>query len=84
MKLSTYTLKKSDKELIGLLNKDSLINSNNSSDDIRKINAKLIDEFEIWLYKKFTLYGNENKASIKVQLAEANLIQTKNKTLFNY
>jgi len=64
------------------INKDSLINSNYSSDDIRKINAKLIDEFEIWLYKKFTLYGNENKASIKVQLAEANLIQTKNKTLF--
>jgi fumarylacetoacetate (FAA) hydrolase len=28
MKLSTYTLKKSDKELIGLLNKDSLINLN--------------------------------------------------------
>ena len=28
MKLSTYTLKKSDKKLIGLLNKDSLINLN--------------------------------------------------------
>lgn len=28
MKLSTYTLKKSEKELIGLLNKDSLINLN--------------------------------------------------------
>ena len=28
MKLSTYTLKKSDKELIGFLNKDSLINLN--------------------------------------------------------
>ena len=28
MKLSTYTLKKSDKELIGLLYKDSLINLN--------------------------------------------------------
>ena len=28
MKLSTYTIKKSDKELIGLLNKDSLINLN--------------------------------------------------------
>ena len=64
------------------LNKDSLMNANNSNDDIRKINAKLIDEFEIWLYKKFALHGSENEASIKVQLAGANLIQTKNKNLF--
>ena len=64
------------------VNKVSLKNINNSNDDIRKINAKLIDEFEGWLYKKFELQGNENEASIKVKLAEANLVQTKNKTIF--
>ncbi|MDA9558467.1 hypothetical protein N9R86_00670 [Alphaproteobacteria bacterium] len=63
------------------VNKDSLIDTSNSNDNIRKINTKLIDEFEVWLYEKFSLSGNENEASIKVQLAEANLIQTKNKTL---
>lgn len=61
------------------VNKDSLMNASNSNDVIRKINVKLIDEFEVWLYKKFALRGNENEASIKVQLAGANLIQTKNK-----
>ena len=65
-----------------IVNKDSLMDASNSNDDIRKINSKLIDEFEFWLYKKFELRGNENEASIKVQLAESNLIQTKNKTLF--
>jgi len=65
-----------------IVNKDSLMDASNSNDDIRKINSKLIDEFEFWLYKKFELRGNENEAIIKVQLAEANLIQTKNKTLF--
>ena len=67
-----------------IVNKDSLMDAsnNNNNDDIRKINSKLIDEFEFWLYKKFALRGNENEAIIKVQLAEANLIQTKNKTLF--
>ena len=64
------------------VNKDFLMNSNNSNDDIRKINTKLIEEFEAWLYKKFALRGNENEASIKVELAGANLIETKNKTLF--
>ena len=64
------------------VNKVSLKNINNSNDDIRKTNAKLIDEFEDWLYKKFELQGNENEASIKVKLAEANLIATKNKTIF--
>jgi len=63
------------------VNKDSLIDTSNSNDNIRKINTKLIDEFEVWLYEKFSLSGNENEASIKVQLAGANLIQTKNKTL---
>lgn len=65
-----------------IVNKDSLMDASNINDDIRKINSKLIDEFEFWLYKKFALRGNENEAIIKVQLAEANLIQTKNKTLF--
>ena len=64
------------------VNKDSLMSSYNSNDDIKKINAKLMEEFEFWLYKKFALRGSENEASIKVQLAGANLIQTKNKTLF--
>jgi len=64
------------------VNKVSLKNINNNNDDIRKIKAKLIDEFEDWLYKKFELQGNENEASIKIKLAEANLIQTKNKTIF--
>ena len=49
------------------VNKVSLKNiNNNNNDDIRKINAKLIDEFEDWLYKKFELQGNENEASIKI------------------
>jgi len=65
-----------------IVNKDSLMDASNSNYDIKKINSKLIDEFEFWLYKKFELRGNENEAIIKVQLAEANLIQTKNKTLF--
>lgn len=65
-----------------IVNKGSLKNINNSNDDIRKINTKLIEEFEAWLYKKFALRGNENEASIKVELAGANLIETKNKTLF--
>ena len=65
-----------------IVNKDSLMDVSNSNYDIRKINSKLIDDFEFWLYKKFELRGNENEAIIKVQLAEANLIQTKNKTIF--
>ena len=65
-----------------IVNKDSLMDASNSNYDIKKINSKLIDEFEFWLYKKFELRGNENEAIIKVQLAEANLIQTKNKTLY--
>ena len=65
-----------------IVNKDSLMDASNSNYDIKKINSKLIDEFEFWLYKKFELRGNENEAIIKVQLAEANLIQTKNKTIF--
>ena len=65
-----------------IVNKDSLMDASNSNYDIKKINSKLIDEFEFWLYNKFELRGNENEAIIKVQLAEANLIQTKNKTLY--
>ena len=52
MKLSTYTLKKSDKELIGLLNKDSLINLNVFFGEISLIELIQLPDWKELIIKK--------------------------------
>ena len=55
MKLSTYTLKKSDKELIGLLNKDSLINLNVFFGEISLIELIQLPDWKELIIKKTKL-----------------------------
>ena len=55
MKLSTYTLKKSDKELIGLLNKDSLINLNVFFGEISLIELIQLPDWKELIIKKIKL-----------------------------
>ena len=55
MKLSTYTLKKSDKELIGLLNKDSLINLNVFFGEICLIELIQLPDWKELIIKKIKL-----------------------------
>ena len=52
MKLSTYTLKKSNKELIGLLNKDSLINLNVFFGEISLIELIQLPDWKELIIKK--------------------------------
>ena len=52
MKLSTYTLKKSDKELIGLLNKDSLINLNVFFGEISLVELIQLPDWKELIIKK--------------------------------
>ena len=55
MKLSTYTLKKSDKELIGLLNKDSLINLNVFFGEISLLELIQLPDWKELIIKKTKL-----------------------------
>ena len=55
MKLSTYTLKKSDKELIGLLNKDSLINLNVFFGEICLLELIQLPDWKELIIKKIKL-----------------------------
>ena len=55
MKLSTYTLKKSDKELIGLLNKDSLINLNVFFGEISLLELIRLPDWKELIIKKTKL-----------------------------
>ena len=55
MKLSTYTLKKSDKELIGLLNKDSLINLNVFFGEISLLELIRLPDWKEQIIKKTKL-----------------------------
>ena len=55
MKLSTYTLKKSNKELIGLLNKDSLINLNVFFGEICLIELIQLPDWKELIIKKTKL-----------------------------
>ena len=55
MKLSTYTIKKSDKELIGLLNKDSLINLNVFFGEISLLELIQLPDWKELIIKKTKL-----------------------------
>ena len=57
MKLSTYTLKKSDTELIGLLNKDSLINLNVFFGEISLIELIQLPDWKELIIKKIKLHN---------------------------
>ena len=58
--------------------KDIVRNVNINTTYIKKINDRLLEEFESWLYEKFDIQGNENEAAINILLAEAKLLKNKN------
>ena len=64
------------------INKDSLKKENSINDNIKQINDRLLEEFELWFYKKFSIQGSENEAIVNIQIAKVNLIGTKNNSIF--
>ena len=62
------------------VNKDFL-QKTKISNNIKRINEKLLEEFEVWVFEKFELQGSENEAIVNIQIAEGSLMQTKTKNI---
>ena len=76
MKLSTYTLKKSNKELIGLLKKDSLINLNIFFGEISLLELIQLPDWKELIIKKMSEVTNGFDRYNRTQLDRSIFVST--------